>query len=212
MLLLLLLQRLFFSLFLKASSSFILLLPPYESLSLKYTHTHHTSLYMAVRSPNPRVCNRKIVNDFYDFCIFYDLRFLKKIVKIVKTVKKFSQFHGKKAKKGWITRVLGAEKTAFENFRRKDCQSIETERSNSESTSDLSVMWKSFQCFLKLWQQTAWFSWSTTLSRSTVVFWMNSIKSFFIGKLEYMSIFLDWIVFFHFLRFLRFLREKMEKN
>ena len=65
---------------------------------------------------------------------------MKKIVKIVKTVKKINQFHGKKAKKGWITRVLGAEKTAFENSGEKKRQSSETERSTSESTSDLSVM------------------------------------------------------------------------
>ena len=65
---------------------------------------------------------------------------MKKIAKIVKTAKKISQFQGKKAKKGWITRELGAEKTAFENSGEKNRQSSETERSTSESTSDLSVM------------------------------------------------------------------------
>ena len=41
-----------------------------------------------------------------------------------KNRKKISQFQGKKAKKGWITRVFGAEKTAFENSGEKNANLV----------------------------------------------------------------------------------------
>ena len=117
----------------------------------------------------------------------------------------------KRRKKAGLQENWGQKKRPLK-IQEKKSQSSETEHSSSESTSDLSVMWKSFQCFLKLWQQTAWFSWSTTLSRRTVVFWTNSVKSFFKRKPEYISIFLNWMVFFSFFTVFTVFAGKNEKK
>ena len=87
-----------------------------------------------------------------------------------KNRKKISQFHGKKAKKAWITRVLGAEKMAFENSGEKNVNPVKMNVALLNLPLTSVSCENVFSVFLKLWQQTAWFSWSTTLSRRTVVF------------------------------------------